>query len=215
MVLSSDQPTSTSTAATPLQSHPQSRARGPDRRARCLLRSRLLPCEAVQVSLPGFTSPIATSAWLFDASDGTFLDQPAGASGCDGKRWQSWNRDNGGSTKLPATLRMPRSGAVTLRGAYVTSSAADAYPDHAVQITAEMSLSIDPSGDDSACKAPLPKPLSTGLPPLPAGMKAHGCLQSIAWLLLLFPVRAPCRPCCTCRHVHSGRCARCALPSGR
>eukprot|EP01044_Picomonas_judraskeda_P006412 COSAG03_NODE_637_length_6585_cov_2.441721_7_plen_281_part_01 len=43
---------------------------------------------------------------------------------------------------------------MTLRGAYVTSSAADAYPDHAVQITAEMSLSIDPSGDDSACATP-------------------------------------------------------------
>ena len=180
-----------------------SRMRGSDQRTRCPLHFRLLPCEQVQVSLPGITRPIATSAWLFDASDGTFLDHPARASGCDGKRWQSWNLDQSISIESPATLRMPRSGTVTLRGAYVHSSASDDYPNDPVQITAEMSLSIDLTGDDSACKAPLPKTVSAGLPSLPAGMKAHGCLQSIAWLLLLFPVRTPYRPCCTCGHTCS------------
>lgn len=151
---------------------------------------RLLPCETIQISVPSAVGPADRTAWLFDATDGMFLDQPASSSGCSGKRWQSW--DTGGSTRTPASLRMPSSGMVTLVGAYVTSARASAMPSDAVKITAPISLTVDPSGDDAACaKVAEPAHGSTALPPLPTGMKAHGCLQSIAWLLLLFPVRPP------------------------
>ena len=153
---------------------------------------RFLPCEDVQVSIAGLSAS-STTAWLFDASAGAFHDSPAEASGCDGKRWQSWNRATSSSTDVTAVLRMPSTGTVALHGAHATST--DAQAECAVMITDSLSLAVDPAGDDSACAAALPPPAAPGgdddaAPPLSSGMKAHGCLQSIAWLLLLFPVRS-------------------------
>ena len=79
-----------------------------------------------------------------------------------------------------------------MHGAYATSTGAQA--ECTVMVTDTLSLAVDPAGDDSACVAALPAPASPGgdddvATPLSTGMKAHGCLQSIAWLLLLFPVR--------------------------
>ena len=133
-------------------------------------------------------TPATKTAWVFDASLGTFLDGgDAHAVGCGGKRWQSETRAYTRNT-APTVLRMPpsnTSGPVTLKAALASCPAGSQCH---VEITASLSLAVDPAGDNSACAAPLPPPSPPGPPPdLPQMMKVHGCLQSFAWLLCLFP----------------------------
>lgn len=152
---------------------------------------RFLPCESVTVEIVGVPDDTASTktAWVLDASLGTFLGD-APAVGCGGSRWQSETR---AYARNPAAsvLRMPPSSG---GGPAVVTAALSSTPVSTqghVQITAPLSLAVDPHGNASACAAPLPTngggDAAFASAPLPQMMKFHGCLQSFAWLLCLFP----------------------------
>ena len=165
--------------------------------------TKLRPCELVKLSIAGLDAhpPHMQSGWVFDISSavGGFLgtsDGDARRVGCSragagAGRWQSFKSDYSGSIDEPATLRMPESadgGPVMLVAAYATSLASQQSQ---VSLTAQMSLSVDAADTDkSLCAAAVPAggdAAAAAAPPLPAGLRAHGCLQCLAWLVCLLP----------------------------